>query len=58
MSIYQYLTIGLPSTPESDKKLDLSEVEIDDDPEALDAFLQSDDTSPSGTHVLIYGHLV
>ncbi|XP_060593571.1 dysbindin-like [Ruditapes philippinarum] len=38
----------LPSTPESEKKLDLAEVEIDEDPEALDAFLQSDDT-PSPT---------
>ncbi|XP_045192358.2 uncharacterized protein LOC123548843 [Mercenaria mercenaria] len=37
----------LPSTPESEKKLDLAEIEIDEDPEALDAFLQSEDTTPS-----------
>lgn len=34
----------LPSMPESEQKLDLSEIEIEEDQEALDAFLESADT--------------
>jgi len=30
---------GLPSTPESEKKLDLGDIEIEADPSDLDAFL-------------------
>lgn len=39
-SRYLYV-VGLPSTPESEKKLDIGDIEIDEDSAALDAFLET-----------------
>ena len=38
-TIKHFYILGLPSTPESEKKLDLADVEIEEDDDALKEFL-------------------
>ena len=36
--------LGLPATPEAEKKLDIGDIEIEEDADALDAFLEIPET--------------
>ena len=50
------IILGLPSTPESEKKLDLADVEIEADDGALDEFLatSSSDVALAGLTSVFY----